>query len=52
MHYPIALKLGTLKGTIKVHPDTKFGFNTINGHKIIKQLFTKNNTNMLSRLQG
>jgi len=48
VHYPIPLKFGTLKDRIKAHPDTKFGCNTING----KQLFTKNNANMLSHLQG
>jgi len=50
-HYPIALKFGTL---IRVHPDSKFGCNTINGHKVINNFFAKNNTNniMLSCLQG
>jgi len=41
MHYPIALKFGTLKGGIKVHPDTKFGCNTINGHKVINNYLQK-----------
>jgi len=41
MHYPIALKFGTLKGGIKVHPDTKFGCNTINGHEIINNYSQK-----------
>jgi len=40
MHYPIALKFGTLKGAIKTHADTKFGCNSINGHEV-KQLFAK-----------
>jgi len=38
MHYPIALKFGTLIGGIKAHPDTKCGCDTINGHE---QLFAK-----------
>jgi len=32
MHYPIALKFGTLKVEIRVHPDTKVGCNTVNGN--------------------
>jgi len=51
-HYPIALKFGTLKGGIRVHPDTKFGCDTINGHKFINDYSQKNSTNMLSCLQG
>jgi len=50
--YPIALKFGTLEGRIRVHPDTKFGYKTINGHKVINGYLQKNNTNMLSRLQS
>jgi len=34
-HYPIALKFGTLKGRIRLHPKIKFGCNTINGHEVI-----------------
>jgi len=49
-HYPITLKFGTLKGRIRVHPDTKFDCNTINGHKALNNYLQKNNT--LSRLQG
>jgi len=41
MHYPIPLKFGTLKGRIKAHPDTKFGCNTINGHKVINNYLQK-----------
>jgi len=51
MHYPIALKFGTLEGGIKTHADTKFDCNNINGDKV-KQLFAKNNTKMLSLLQS
>ena len=29
MHYPIALKLDTQKGSIKAHRGTNFGWNTI-----------------------
>jgi len=35
-HNPIALKFGTLKGMLRAHPDAKFGFNTMNGHEVIK----------------
>jgi len=41
MHYPIALKFGTLKGRIKAHPDTKFGCNTINVHEVINNYLQK-----------
>jgi len=41
MHYPIALKFGTLKGGIKAHPDTKFCCNTINGHEVINNFSKK-----------
>jgi len=34
-HYLIALKFSTLKGRIRVHPDTKFGCNTTYGHEVI-----------------
>jgi len=37
----IALKFGTLKGGIRAHPDTKFGCNTINGHKVISNYLQK-----------
>jgi len=33
MHHPIALTIGTEKGGIRAHRGTKFGYNTINGHK-------------------
>jgi len=32
IHYLNALKFGTLNGRIRVHPDTKFGCNTLNVH--------------------
>jgi len=53
-HYPIAFKFITLKGGIKAHPNAKFGCNTIkfNGRKVINNYLQKNNTNMLSHLQG
>jgi len=41
IHYPIALKFGTLKGRTKAHPDTKFGCNTINGHEVINNYLQK-----------
>jgi len=41
MHYPIALKFGTLKGRIKAHPDNKFGCNTINSHEDINNYSQK-----------
>jgi len=47
-HYPITLKCGTHKGGVIAHHDTKFGYNPINGRKVINKIFTKNNTNMLS----
>jgi len=34
-HKYIIRKFGTLKGRIKAHSDTKFGYSTINGHKVI-----------------
>ena len=49
--YPIALKFGTQKGGIKAHLGTNFGWNTINMQSY-ERLWTKNNTDMLSRLQG
>jgi len=41
MHYPIALKFGTLKVGITVHPNTKFGCNTVNGYKVINDYSLK-----------
>jgi len=40
-HYPIALKPGTLKGRVRAHPDTKFGCNNINIHKVINNYSQK-----------
>jgi len=40
-HYPIALKFCTLKGGIKVHPDTKVACNTINGYQVINNYLQK-----------
>jgi len=40
-HYPISWKFGILKGSIRVHPDTKFGCNTINGHEVINNCSQK-----------
>jgi len=51
IHHLIALKFGTQKGDVRAHDSTKFGLNT-NHTESCKQLFTKNNTNMLSHLQG
>jgi len=35
------LKFGTMKGMIRAHPDTEFGSNTINGHKVINNHLQK-----------
>jgi len=39
-HYPITLKFSILKGGIRVHPDTKFGYNTTNVYKDYSQKIT------------
>jgi len=39
--YPIALKFGTQKGGIMAHLGTKFGYNTINIHKVIRDYLHK-----------
>jgi len=50
--YPIALKFGTQQDDVNVHRGIKFGYNTVNGHKVISNYSRKNNTNMFSRPQG
>jgi len=40
-HNLTALKFGTLKGWIRVHTDTRFACNTINGHKAIDDYLRK-----------
>jgi len=41
MCYLIALKFGTQKGKIRLHPDTQFGCNTINSHKVVNNYSRK-----------
>jgi len=49
MHYPIALKFSTQKGSLRPHPDTKLQYHKQS--QSYKRLLMKNNINMLSHPQ-
>jgi len=41
MRYPIVLKFGTQQDGVNAHHGIKFGYNAVNGHKVINNYSQK-----------